>query len=155
MSPEEQALAIVLGLLPQSQIPYMLTGSVATSYHGRPRARHDADIVIDPTAEQLEGLVAALAVAGFYVDADAARRALDGRGFFNAIEGTHACKIDLIVKRGRPFSHEAFERRLRVNLPFAQDVFIVTPEDAVPSKLEWARRSGASERLTWVAALRN
>ncbi len=38
MSPEEDALASVVGLLRQHEIPYMLTGSVATSYHGRPRA---------------------------------------------------------------------------------------------------------------------
>jgi hypothetical protein len=29
----------------------MVTGSVASSYYGRPRSTHDADIVIDPTTD--------------------------------------------------------------------------------------------------------
>ena len=60
MSPEEEALAIVVATLDRLAIPFMLTGSVASSYHGHPRATHDADVVIDPTAEQLDGLVESL-----------------------------------------------------------------------------------------------
>lgn len=146
MSPEEQALATVVGLLQQAAIPFMLTGSVAASYHGRPRATHDADLVIDPTPAQLDAFVSALAAAGFYVDADGARRALGGRTQFNAIEMGHACRIDLIVRRDRPFSEAEFARRMTVDLTFARDVPIVTPEDAILSKLEWANQSGDSPR---------
>ena len=46
-------------------IPYMVTGSVASSYHGRPRATHDADIVIDPAPSQIEPLVNELTSTGF------------------------------------------------------------------------------------------
>jgi hypothetical protein len=42
----------------------------------RPRATHDADIVIDPTVQQLDLLVHELNAAGFYVDAAGARAAL-------------------------------------------------------------------------------
>ena len=35
----------------------MVTGSVASSYHGRPRSTHDADIVIDPNREQLDAFL--------------------------------------------------------------------------------------------------
>jgi hypothetical protein len=54
--------------LESEAIPYMVTGSVASSYHGRPRSTHDADIVIDPAAEQFTRLVRRRAPAGFYVD---------------------------------------------------------------------------------------
>ena len=146
MSPEEDALASLVGLLDQLAIPYMLTGSVATSYHGRPRATHDADLVIDPTPPQLEALVQKLAAAGFYVDPDGAREALRQRRQFNAIDTRNACKIDLIVCRDRPFSRTELARRVAVDLTFGQAVSIVTPEDAILSKLEWARRSGDSEK---------
>lgn len=53
----------------------MVTGSVASSYHGRPRSTHDADIVIDPSLDQLEALVRSLLDAGFYVDDERARDA--------------------------------------------------------------------------------
>lgn len=146
MTPEEAALRSVLGLIGRIGIPYMLTGSVAASYHGRPRTTQDADVVIDPSADQLDTLVRDLTSAGFYVDADGARRALSRRSQFNAIETRHAAKIDLIIRKERPFSLEEFERRQRVDLAFAPDVAIVSAEDAILSKLEWARRSGESER---------
>jgi hypothetical protein len=59
---------------------------VASSYHGRPRSTHDADIVIDPAAEPLARLVRRLAAAGFYVDAAQAQDALRRRRQFNVIE---------------------------------------------------------------------
>jgi hypothetical protein len=146
VSPEEETLRALVGLLDRHAIPYMLTGSVATSYHGRPRATHDADVVIDPTAEQLDLLVRDLDAAGFYVDAAGARAALGRRRQFNAIATEHGCKIDLIIRKDRPFSREEFDRRQRVDLAFDRPVAIVTPEDAILSKLEWAMRSGDSER---------
>lgn len=152
MSPEEDALASVVGALHQLAIPFMLTGSVASSYYGHPRATHDADLVIDPTPEQLDALVESLAAAGFYLDPDGARAALRSRTQFNAIDTRYACKIDLIVRRDRPFSLEEFARRTAVDLSFATAVSIVTPEDAILSKLEWARRSGDSEKQIGDAA---
>jgi hypothetical protein len=123
-----------------------VTGSIAASYHGRPRATHDADIVIDPSPEQLDALVQTLAAAGFYVDSDRAHEALVQRRQFNVIDPVHATKLDLIIRRARPFSIEEFNRRQRVDVAFGRGVAMVTPEDAILSKLEWARRSGDSER---------
>jgi hypothetical protein len=75
MSPEEDALGRVVAALDRHGIPYMVTGPVATSYHGRPRATHDADVVVDPTPPQLDALVGDLEAAGFCVNAEAAREA--------------------------------------------------------------------------------
>jgi hypothetical protein len=133
-------------MLDRHGIPYMLTGSVAASYHGRPRATHDADIVLDPDSKQLDAFVGELEASGFYVDPDGARAALDQRRQFNAIEMQSACKIDLIIRKDRPFSRMELERRRRVDLSFASGVAVTTPEDAILSKLEWARDSGDSER---------
>lgn len=152
MTPDEEVLSTAIALLKSTAIPFMLTGSVAASYHGRPRATHDADIVIDPTPAQLEALIAGLTAGGFYVDDDSARRALRERTQFNVIQMRHASKIDLIVRRDRPFSHEEFQRRVTVDLTFAHDVPVVSPEDAILSKLEWARMAGESERQLLDAA---
>lgn len=146
MTPEEATLTTVLSLLDDLDIPYMLTGSVAASYHGRPRATHDADIVVDPTAQQMDALVSRLAAANFYVGTDHERSALRSRRQFHVIDTRDACKIDLIVRQDRPYSIEEFARRLRVDLFPGRPVAIVSAEDAVVSKLEWARRAGDSER---------
>ena len=80
------------------------------------------------------------------MDPDGAREALRRRGQFNAIETRYACKIDLIVRRDRPFSEAEFARRVVVDLSFGREISIVTPEDAILSKLEWARKAGDSEK---------
>lgn len=147
MSPEEDALRRVLELLDRHGIPYMLTGSVAASYHGRPRATHDADVVIDPEAERLDAFVRDLDAAGFYVDAAGARVAFERRRQFNAIDMQSASKIDLIVRKDRPFSVAEFARRRRVDLSFAAGVSVVSPEDAILSKLEWAKSSDSERQM--------
>ena len=146
MTLEEEVLGRVVALLERLAIPYMVTGSIAASYHGHPRATHDADVVIDPSATQADALVVELEHAGFYVNAETAKQAIRERRQFNAIETARATKVDLIVRKARPFSEEEFSRRLRLDLSFARGVAVVTPEDAILSKLEWARQSGDSER---------
>ncbi len=152
MTSEEAVLGRAVAILDRLAIPYMVTGSIATSYHGRPRATHDADVVIDPTPAQLDGLVRALDADGFYVNGEGARAALRRRHQFNVIEIARATKLDFIIRKLRPFSDEEFGRRQRVDLAFARAVAVVTAEDAILSKLEWARRGGDSERQIQDAA---
>ena len=63
---------------------------------------------------------------------------------FNVIDPSSGYKIDLIVRQERPFSSAEFARRSRVPLPGGA-VYLVSAEDALLSKLEWAAK-GASER---------
>jgi hypothetical protein len=146
VSPEEDALRIVIEALRRLDVPHMVTGSVASSYYGRPRTTHDADVVIDPTATQLDDLVVLLTDAGFYADRDAARRALAHRRQFNVIAMQSGAKIDVIIKKNRAFSDVEFARREARDLTMAPGVSLVSAEDAVLSKLEWARAGGDSER---------
>lgn len=146
MSPEEEALVRVVRALESESIPYMVTGSVASSYHGHPRSTHDADIVIDPAAEQLARLVRRLAAAGFYVDGSQAEDALRRRRQFNVIETQYACKIDLIVRKERPFSREELQRREMADLSPGLCVALASAEDTILSKLEWALKAGGSEK---------
>jgi hypothetical protein len=62
----------VIALLDASAVPYMITGSLASSYHGEPRATRVLDVVIDPMPSGLDSLIDGLRAANFYVDRDAA-----------------------------------------------------------------------------------
>jgi hypothetical protein len=145
MTLEEDVLARLARSLDALGIPYMITGSVASSFHGRPRSTHDADVVIDPTLDALRSLVRDLTNAGFYVDADSAEQAFGSRRQFNVIDMASAFKLDLIVRKDRPFSREELSRRQRVELAGAT-VALATAEDTILSKLEWAKRAGGSQR---------
>lgn len=152
MSTELDALLGVIRVLERLEIPHMVTGSVASSFHGRPRSTHDAGIVIDPTPATLDRLVSALTSAGFYLDADRARDALRRRLQFNAIETESAFKIDLIIRKDRPSSREELRRRQTVELSPKARAAVASAEDTVLSKLEWAKRAGGSERQLQDAA---
>jgi hypothetical protein len=143
---EQETLELVAGLLDRLSIPYMISGSVASSHYGRPRTTHDVDIVIDPSAPELETLVDAVASSGLYVSAETARDALRRRRQFNLIDSDSGFKVDLIIRKDRPFSREEFARRRRVALTSRLEASLATPEDSILSKLEWARRSAESER---------
>ena len=107
---------------------------------------HDVDVVLDPTLAELSRLVGELAQAGLYADVDVARRALESRRQFNVIEASSGLKIDLIIRKERPFSTKELGRRRRVDLGLGLEVAVATAEDTILSKLEWASKAGGSER---------
>ena len=140
----EDLAARFFGQLDAAGIPYMVVGSLASSYHGEPRMTRDIDLVIDPSPDALAVLVDRLRDAGLYAEADAARQALAERTQFNVIDPASGWKVDLIIRRDRPFSREEFARREQADLPMGQ-LQVATAEDTILAKLEWAGL-GQSER---------
>ena len=146
-----ELLADAIRRLDQAQIPYMVTGSFASTFYGEPRATRDLDIVIDPSVEALATFAAGLAADGYYIDRDAAFAALRERTQFNAI-GADATKLDFIIRKDRPFSREEFQRRRPVDL-LGTPAFIATVEDMIIAKLEWSVPFDSERQLRDVAAM--
>lgn len=146
-----ELVAAAIAHLDAAGIPYMVTGSLASSYYGEPRATRDLDIVIDPAPQALQRLVRGLHAAGFYIDRDAAVDALRERTQFNAI-GDGATKIDFIVRRDRPFSVEELRRRREADLLGTRG-FIASVEDTIIAKLEWAATTGSERQRRDVAGM--
>ena len=143
MSGESAFLREVAGRLEQAGIPYMVSGSLGSSFHGEPRATNDIDIVIAPDGSQLEALLASFGEE-YYASEEAARRALRRGGAFNVIDAVGGWKADLIICRDRAFSREELSRREPAEV-MGVKVAVVSPEDSILSKLEWAGQ-GESER---------
>jgi hypothetical protein len=139
----EDALQLVLTKLDESGLRYMITGSFASNIHGVPRATQDADIVIEPDRRASNRFLESLG-EDFYVNAEAAREALTRRGIFNLIHLKTGLKVDLIVKKNRPFSQTEFLRRKQADF-LGQKRWFATAEDIILAKLEWAKM-GESER---------
>ena len=130
--------------LDRAGIPFMIVGSFASAFHGEPRTTRDLDLVIDPSPAQLDVLLGALEPARYYVDPDTARDALRRRAMFNVIDLETGWKVDLVIRKARPFSVEELRRRVRVTI-LGTEVATATAEDTILAKLEWAK-AGASER---------
>jgi hypothetical protein len=113
----------------------MVAGSFASSAHGYPRATNDIDLVIDPTPDQLDQFLSGLGEE-LFVSPDGARDALRRRSMFNVIDFANGWKVDLIVRKDRPFSAAEFARRTPARLGEAEHP-VATAEDVVLAKLEW------------------
>lgn len=136
----------VARLLDGAGIPFMIAGSFASTVHGLPRTTQDLDLVIDPpSAAELDALLVSMPAEAYYVDGDTARDALRRRSMFNVIDLASGWKVDLILRKNRPFSREEFARRVRV-IVLGVATFVASAEDTIIAKLEWSRRSGGSER---------
>ena len=89
----------------------MVVGSFASTAYGEPRSTYDLDLVIDPGIDQLNQLLTGLDPERYYVDADVARDAFRRRSMINVIEIETAWKLDLVIRKARPFSVEELRRR--------------------------------------------
>lgn len=142
-------LARALG---QANIPYMFTGSFASSFHGTPRASNDFDLVMAPTGEQLRTLKAVLPESEYYFDLDDALDALIRSRQFNVIDLASGWKIDFIIRKHRPFSLTEFDRRFQIDFE-GLPIFMATAEDVILAKLEWAKLSSSERQIDDVAGI--
>lgn len=124
----------------------MVTGSIASTFYGRPRATQDVDLVVDPNAQSLARFVRSAAARAYYVDDQEARDALERRSMFNIIDTDSGYKLDVIVRKDRPYSVQEFARR-RATTVSGVRAYVVSPEDAILSKLEWAREGGSERQF--------
>jgi hypothetical protein len=138
--------------LQAADVPYMLTGSFASSLHGTPRATQDIDIVIAPTRDQLLRLLAQFPESEYYVSRDAALDALERHAQFNVIDLATGWKIDFIMRKPRAFSREEFERRRRTAVADT-DLHVATAEDLLIAKLEWAKLGASARQLDDAAGI--
>lgn len=138
-------LGLILAALDRAGVASMLAGSFASSLHGLARSTSDIDVVIDPTPSTLDRFLDLLDRERFYADDVAARRALGARDQFNVIDTATGWKVDLIVRKDRPFSVSEFERRQEATV-LGIETAVATAEDTILAKLEWARLGGSGRQ---------
>lgn len=141
MDEQFEFLRSIVHRLVAAEIPYMLTGSLALAVWARPRMTRDVDVVIEADAAAVRRLVAAFEPDS-YVSAEAAAEAVTARTMFNVIHLTSLLKADFILRRDEPYERTKFARRRSVDLEGLR-VDVISPEDLVLSKLQWARGTGS------------
>jgi len=142
----EDALKLLLSKLDECRIPYMITGSFASNIHGLPRATQDADVVIEVERKSLERFLEIL-TPDFYRSSEAAMDALNREQVFNVVHFETGFKVDLIIRKSRPFSRMEFSRRQPVFYLGANRWF-ATAEDTILAKLEWSKMAGSERQFS-------
>ncbi len=151
MNEEIEVLRIVSERLTHAQIPHMLTGSFAMAAYVTPRMTRDIDIVIDAEVDDAQKLYELFA-QDFYVDKITAEDEIRRRGMFNIIHLESLVKVDLIVSKDNPYGAVKFDRR-RLGVAHGVTVPVVSIEDLIISKLEWAKESKSELQLRDIRAL--
>lgn len=134
----------VLDALEALNIPYMIVGSFASTYWGRPRTTHDADLVVEIAPDQASDL-ASLLGDEFYAPDFVIREAAERRDQFNVIHMEDPFKVDLWVRKDTPYDQARFRRRQQGRI-FDRPVWISSAEDTILSKLLWYKMSPVLQR---------
>jgi hypothetical protein len=142
----ESILRLTAQTLADLNIPYMVTGSLASAFYGEPRSTQDLDIVLRAEEAELQELGEKLRDAGLYCAAEAISEAAELSGMFNALDPTTGWKVDFIVLKDRAFNRAAFEARSVEELS-GVPLHLIRAEDIVIAKLEWARLGGSERQL--------
>jgi hypothetical protein len=132
-------------------VPYRITGSVASSILGVARTTLDIDLVADLGAENVVPLVRALEDS-YYVEESAVRDAVDRKTSLNVIHLDTMLKVDLFVLKSDPYEREAFSRGRSHELgaaPECRSYPVGAPEDVILDKLVWFRAGGESSDRQW------
>ena len=82
----QDLLVRLVGALETAEVPYMLTGSYASSLHSIPRATRDIDIIIFPNRDQLTRFIQLLPASEYATDLEDAIDCLRHRSSFNIID---------------------------------------------------------------------
>jgi hypothetical protein len=142
---QPELLNAVVGALMELKIPYMLVGSLASSFQGRPRSTHDYDIVVIMTVEEGTALCARFPPPRYYLDPEAVKAGILHHSEFNLTDNELGFKIDFWPLRDSSFDQSCFRRRIPENI-FGTLKLISAPEDTILSKLRWSQQSGGRER---------
>ena len=150
-SPEQQAvIRHVVSVFQKLGITYAVGGGLASSIHGANRSTEDADIAAEPFPGR-EAEFAANFGADYYVDVPMIQQANHDRSSFNMIHFGTGFKIDVFIRKNRPFDLSMLSRRI-ATIPdqlTGQRIDIVSPEDSVLQKLEWFRLGGEVSDKQW------
>ena len=135
----------IIGVLNESNIPYMLSGSVAMSIYIVPRATRDFDFVVHLETHNIDNFILHFK-EGYYCDKDAIEDAVKRRSMFNIIDHASGFKADFVVLKNEAFRQEEFDRKKRVDF-FGKTIYVVSPEDLLISKLIWIQDLQSSQQM--------
>lgn len=152
MAEEIDLLKLVCQRLEETGIAYMLTGSLAANFYAVPRMTRDIDIVIEIDGLEISKFYQRFE-KDFYLSKDSILEAIEHEGMFNIIHNHAVFKIDFIIRKDSPYRDTEFRRKNRIELDGVQ-IWIVSPEDLIISKLFWAKDSLSDLQLRDVKNLR-
>ncbi|MBI4688933.1 MAG: hypothetical protein HY754_01465 [Nitrospirae bacterium] len=142
-----ELLQKVVEISEKLQIPYLVTGSVASMAYGEPRLTNDIDIVAAINERHIDGLLKAFPQDEFFITEEMIRDAIHNLGQFNIIHPASGLKIDVIIKQNTPFDNSRFNRIRRIFPAESYQANFAAPEDVIIKKMQYYKEGGSEKHL--------
>ena len=138
--------SLFLHPLNSTDVPYMITGAVASTIYGEPRLTQDIDLVLDLDLSGVPRLTAAFPFDRYYVPPEDALEQEVGRpagGHFNLLHLESGLRADCYLAGTDELARWGLGHR-RHDSVGGEPIAIAPPEYVIVRKLEY-RREGAGE----------
>lgn len=133
-------------------IAYMLTGSMAMVNYAMMRMTNNIDVVLEVSAPADAEKIIKDFEPDYYVPHGRVRDAIGRRFMFNLLHQDTLVKIDCVVKKESEFQREAFTRRRQIDFA-GFEVWVISREDLILSKLAWAKNTRSEMQMRDVASI--
>ena len=141
-----ELLLIISNIFEGLQIPYFVTGSIASMTYGEPRFTNDIDMVADIEDSDIPGLIHSFPEQDYYIDADSIEQAIQFKSQFNIIHLSSGLKIDVMIKKKTFFDNSRFSRIKRLRLE-EKEINFASPEDVILKKMEYYKMGSSEKHL--------
>lgn len=145
---QKDILLHVSRILDKHKISYILTGSLAVSYYGYPRATHDIDFVIEIPEKSSRKILQAIRELGkgYVFDKEQIEEGIFQFSQLNVYHVETGIKIDFWIKKEEGFELLKFQRKRQIVID-KQKIYIVSPEDLLLTKLLWCKKVRSERHL--------
>lgn len=150
---QHELLLYVVECFEKLEIPYLITGAIASIAYGEPRFTNDIDIVADISLEQIGKFKKNFPENEFYLEVDSMKAAINQRHQFNIIHPASGLKVDVILSKKDEFDVRRFSRIKRLNVTETKSANFSSPEDVIIKKLEFYKKGGSEKHLRDVASM--
>jgi hypothetical protein len=150
---QHELLLFVVDCLDKLNIPYLITGSMASMAYGEPRFTNDIDIVADVRPDQVEAMKACFPEADFYLETESMKKAIVRGQQFNIIHPSSGLKIDVIIHHKDAFDVSRFGRARQLHISDTRTANFAAPEDVILKKMEYYQKGESEKHLRDIAGM--
>ena len=131
--------------LDSSEIPYMISGSIASNIYTIPRMTRDIDIVIELSENRVDEFTQLF--PNSYFNRNAIIEGVRQQGMFNIIDNETGFKIDFIIRKQTEYFQLAFKNRKRIH-ELDIDLWVIDINDLIIAKIIWIQKYQSEKQMT-------
>jgi len=144
-----------IGRLNALEIPYVITGAIASVIYGEPRLTHDLDVVLMLKVEDTDRFTRAFPSSEFYCPPSEVLKIeikRPQRGHFNLIHHKTGAKADIYLAGEDELNHWALAHRVALDFE-GERMWVAPREYVIVRKLEYFREGGSEKHLRDISGI--